>query len=135
MNIRYQHPVWVKLLGWLFLPIMLFASLYILALPIIQSNYELVLIGSVLFLGGGCLYMTVNGLMVLPHISSVIIISPDGLEIDNPKKGKVLRAWGSIFKAKHIASAQVLHLYTEDGRFLSVTEQFTGYSALVESLK
>jgi hypothetical protein len=123
------------LLGWIFLPVMLFACLFILALPIIQNNYELLLIGSVLFLGGGCLYMTVNGLMVLPHISSVITISQDGIEIDNPKKGKTLKAWSSISKVKHVASAQVLHLYSENGRVLSVTEQFTGYSALVESLE
>ena len=132
----YNHPIWVRLLGWIFLPIMLLTSLYILALPIIQNNYELILIGSVLLLGGGCLYMTVNGLMVLPHISSSVKISPDGIEVENAKKGCSLTTWESITKAKHVASAQVLHLYSSNGkRFLSVTEQFNGFSVLVESLE
>jgi len=87
-------------------------------------------------IGGGCLYMTVNGLMVLPHISSLIKISPNGIEVDNVKRGCSLTTWESISKAKHVASAQVLHLYSSNGkRFLSVTEQFNGYSVLIESLE
>ena len=133
-DIKLTHPYWIRLIGWCFLPIMFLVSVWCLFLPVWYEKYELSLIASGLFLGGGCLYMSIHGLLTLPFMNAVITLSEGQLQVNRKDKVTTVQ-WGSISKVRHVASTQVLHLYNNEGkRFLSVTEQLKGYNLLVEFL-
>ena len=133
-EIKLFHPYWVRIIGWCFLPLMLVVSLYCLFLPVWENNFSLALIASGLFLGGGCLYMTINALMTLPFMNVELKLSEKSIQIATQRKISEI-PWQSICKTRHVASAQVLHLYDKDGkRFLSVTEQLCGFNILVAML-
>ncbi len=133
-ELKFSHPYWVRIIGWVFLPVMLGVSIWCLFLPVRYQRYEFLLFLSAAFLGGGCLYMTIHGLKTLPFMNAVITLSENGICIDNGSKFTSVQ-WSSILKVRHVASAQILHLYDSKGnRFLSVTEQLKGFSILVGCL-
>ncbi|MFW8590800.1 hypothetical protein ACOI22_08375 [Glaciecola sp. 2405UD65-10] len=133
-KIKLVHPYWIRIIGWCFLPLMLIVSLYCLFLPVWEDDYSLALLASGLFLGGGCLYMTINALMTLPFMNVELTLSEISIQVSS-KRNVLEMPWESISKIRHVASTQVLHLYDENGkRFLSVTEQLTGYNILVGML-
>lgn len=133
-EIKLVHPYWIRVIGWCFLPLMLIVSLYCLFIPVWKNDYSLALIASGLFLGGGCLYMTINALMTLPFMNVELTLSETSMQITT-KRSVLEIPWQSISKIRHVASTQVLHLYDGDGkRFLSVTEQLYGYNILVGML-
>ena len=133
-ELKLSHPYWVRIIGWVFLPIMLGVSIWCLFLPVWYQRYEFLLFLSAAFLGGGCLYMTVHGLKTLPFMNAVITLSEKGISVKNGSKCNSVQ-WSSILKVRHVASAQILHLYdTQGNRFLSVTEQLKGFSILVGCL-
>ncbi|MBB1508176.1 hypothetical protein H5203_22370 [Pseudoalteromonas sp. SG41-1] len=130
-EIKLTHPIWIRIIGWVFLPIMLGVSLYCLGIPVWYQRYEVLAILSAAFLGGGCLYMTTHALSTLPFMNADIYVNEDKIEIKRGNQVDV-RSWESISKINHVASAQVLHLYDSSGkRFLSVTEQLSGFNILV----
>jgi|GEM_PF-2908117 len=133
-ELELSHPYWVRIIGWVFLPIMLGVSIWCLFLPVWYQRYEFILFLSAAFLGGGCLYMTVHSLKTLPFMNAVITLSEKGISVKNGSKCTSVQ-WTSILKVRHVASAQILHLYdTQGNRFLSVTEQLKGFSILVDCL-
>ena len=78
--------------------------------------------------------MTIHGLKTLPYMNAVITLSEKGINVKNGSKSTNVQ-WSSILKVRHVASAQILHLYDLEGnRFLSVTEQLKGFSILVGCL-
>jgi hypothetical protein len=74
-EIELTHPYWIRIIGWVFLPIMLLTSIWCLFLPVWYERYELVLFLSGIYLGGGCLYMSVQVIKTLPFMNAVITFS------------------------------------------------------------
>lgn len=133
-TLTFMHPTWIKVLGWVFLPFMLGISLFVIGIPIIYGRYELLGFVASFFLGGFCLYMTVNGLLTLPFMNATITTSDKGIRIDGTSDPRTIN-WSRVGRLKHVYSAQVLHLYDKDGnRILSVSENLKGYSLFVTLL-
>jgi hypothetical protein len=130
-EVKLYHPYWIRIIGWVFLPVMLLVSIWCLFLPVWYERYEISLVLAGIFLGGGCLYMSVHGIKTLPFMNAVITVSDRQIEVYR-KSSTVAVRWTSITKIRHVASTQVLHLYDDKGqRFLSITEQLNGYAFLV----
>lgn len=134
-GIQLSHPYWLRIIGWVFLPIMLCLAIWCLFLPVWYDRYEVAMFFAAALLGGGNLYMTIHGLRTLPFMNSVITLTDDEISVRQGEKCLNI-SWSSISKARHVASTQVLHLYDSEGKcFLSVTEQLRGFHLLVSSLK
>ena len=128
-----RHPHWVRWLGWFILPPMFVSSLYILFLPIIQNQYELVLIASSLFLGGFVLYMCLQAFKVFPYLRSDVECSPESFSIYWPGGKAESYTWSDVASLKHYGSVQVLVLKNSSNKcMLAVTEQATSYAQFVE---
>lgn len=130
-----RHPAWVRWLGWLVIPPLMIGGFYILLIPVIESEYELSLIASSVFLGGGSIYLCIKALKVFPYMSSDIEFGPSGFSIYSPNNNVSKFLWGDVLTLKHHASVQVLEIKNIDSKcILAITEQATSYAKFVEIL-
>lgn len=128
-----RHPQWIRWLGWIVLPPLFVSSLYLLLLPIIQNQYELVLIAASLFMGGFVLYMCLQAFKVFPFLRSDVEFSAESFSIYWPGGRTESYKWSDVASLKHYASAQVLVLKNSSNKcILAVTEQATSYAQFVE---
>lgn len=128
-----RHPLWVRLLGWIGLPVATAGSLYILTMPVWKSNYDPLVVLSALFLGGFPLYMWYQGFKVFPYLRAEIEVDDRGLTIHHPQRQPRHYPWSSIATLEHFATAQVLEVIGRDRkRILAITEQATSYAEFVE---
>lgn len=128
-----QHPIWLRWLCWIVIPPAFISSTYFLLLPIIQNQYELMLIASSLSLGGFVLYMCIQAFKVFPYLSSDIEFSSEGFSIYWPSGKTEIYSWSDIASLKHYASAEVLELKNSSNkRILAVAEKATSYAQFVE---
>lgn len=130
----FKHPLWVAILGWSVLPFMLLGSLWLIALPIIYQNFELLTFLPPIVLGLPCAYMSYHAILSLPFMAATIEANEDGLLISQKDKQTFVN-WSDISKVRHVASVQVVHLYNSNNeRIASFTEQLKGYPMLAELL-
>lgn len=128
-----RHPNWVRWLGWLVLPPLFMAGIYVLLLPVIQNQYEVALIASSLFMGGFVLYLCLQAFKVFPYLRSEVEFSSEGFSIYWPGGRAENYSWSDVSSLTHYASAQVLELKNDSNRrILAVTEQATSYPKFVE---
>lgn len=127
-----RHPVWVRWLGWLALPPLFVACCYVLLLPVIQNQYDVVLIVSSLFLGGFPIYMCFQALKVFPYLRCDVEFNSEVFSIYWPNGKSQTYSWSEIFSLKHYATAQVLELKGSEGkRIIAVTDQATSYAQFI----
>lgn len=129
-SIQLRHPYWIRIIGWVFLPVMFCLAIWCLFLPVWYERYDIAMFLAATLLGGGNLYMTTHGLRTLPFMNSVITLTDNEITVLKGKQTTSI-SWQNISKARHVASTQVLHLFDSEGkRFLSVTEQLKGFHLL-----
>ncbi len=108
-------------------------GVYMLTLPVIEANYEPILIASSLFLGGFPIYMCAQGYKVFPYLRADVEFEANGFNIFWPNGIQKKYHWSEVSALNHYATAQVLEVKNMNGiRVLAATEQAHSYSKFVE---
>jgi len=127
-------PSWVRVISWVGVPFLFVCAVYILLIPVIAGNFELLAILATTFLGLPCLYMAAKSYKVFPYLRSDIEFNELEFTIYFPSKNRRRHLWSEVSLAKSYTSVQVLELFDQSGKSLLVTlesstsfQQFMGF--------
>jgi len=127
-----RSPLWLRLLLWLGTPFVFICGAYVLAIPFIFNNYQIVTIASILLLGGFPIYICFQALKALPYIKAVIEFNSRGFNISWPDGMANYYSWQSVGELNHYATAEVLEVKDYNGnRILAVSEKVINYHKFV----
>lgn len=128
-----RHPLWIRVLGWVMIPLIAICGIYVMVIPVIESRYEIVFVASCLFLGGAVLYMSVLAFSVFPFLRADIEFGEDGFSVYFPSGKSCLYKWCEVSSIKHHGSVQVLVLKGVSNKtLLAITEQAHSYERFAE---
>jgi hypothetical protein len=128
-----SHPQWIRILGWIMIPVIAVCGLYVMAIPVIESRYDITLIVSCLFFAGGQFYMCFISFKVFPFLRSDIKFGEKGFTVYKPNGSVQHYEWDDVAKLKHHSSVQVLVLKDNGSRtILAITEQAHSYHQFVD---
>jgi hypothetical protein len=86
--VRVYYPTWAKWIGWLGLPVVTCAALWLVTMAFWRQGSSSAQIMAGLFMGGAVLYQCMMAWRAVPYLSTTILIQDEGFLIQRPQGGR-----------------------------------------------